>query len=51
MRHDKEVNEQLEKAGWLVIRFWANQVLKNPEYCAQLVLWHIRGIQKDREDR
>ena len=50
MKHDHEVNKQLEKAGWLVLRFWSKQVLKNPEYYAQLVLWHINGRKQDDKD-
>ena len=50
MKHDQEVNEQLEEDGWLVLRFWSKQVLKNPEYYAQLVLWHINGRKQDDKE-
>ena len=43
MRHDQKVNEQLKKDGWTVLRFWSKKVLKDPEYYAQIVMWHIRG--------
>lgn len=42
MRHDKEVNTQLEEMGWTVLRFWASPVLKYPEYYTQIILWHIK---------
>lgn len=29
----KEVNKQLRKQGWKVIRFWEHQIKKNPEKC------------------
>ena len=41
--HDKEVNEKLEKDGWTVLRFWSRELLKNPDYYCELVLWHCRS--------
>lgn len=32
MERDNEVNEKLRSDGWLVIRFWAKDVIKNPEW-------------------
>ena len=46
MQHDKKVNEQLKQMGWTVIRFWSKQVLKNPEYYHQLMLWYLKGDKK-----
>lgn len=46
MQHDKKVNEQLKQMGWTVIRFWSKQVLKNPEYYHQLILWYLKGDKK-----
>lgn len=28
MKHDKQVNTDLEKKGWTVLRFWQNLYLK-----------------------
>lgn len=32
MKHDKQVNTDLEKRGWTVLRFWSKPVPKNPDY-------------------
>ena len=45
MQHDKDVNTELKKMGWTVLRFWSKPVLKNPDYYTQLILWHIRSKQ------
>lgn len=42
MKHDQEVNAQLEAMGWTVLRFWSKQVLKNPEYYAELIMLYTR---------
>lgn len=39
---DREVNRALRQLGWLVLRFWDTQILKNPERCAQRVLNTVR---------
>lgn len=33
VERDKEVNDELIEAGWLVIRFWEKDILKNLENC------------------
>ena len=45
--HDKEVNAKLKAQGWTVLRFWSRQVLKNPEYYAEIVMWYIRGKKEE----
>lgn len=37
IQRDKEVKVLLRKQGWAVLRFWDNQVLDNPEGCAEMV--------------
>ena len=34
---DKEVTEKLESDGWIVIRFWGNDIKKNPKECADII--------------
>ena len=41
-KHDLQVNKELEKMGWKVLRFWSKKVLKNPEYYSELVIWHCK---------
>jgi DNA (cytosine-5)-methyltransferase 1 len=33
MKRDIEVNEQLQQNGWVVIRFWGEEIKKNTELC------------------
>lgn len=47
MERDKEVNEQLKKEGWTVLRFWGKDIQKNLESCVQTV---INTIEKRREN-
>lgn len=42
LAHDKDVNNQLKKKGWIVLRYWSKKVLKNPEYYCQLIIWHLK---------
>lgn len=44
MQRDKEVTEQLESDGWIVIRFWGEEIKKHPVDCAD-------KIQKCLEER
>lgn len=39
---DKEVNKQLRKEGWKVLRFWDFQIEKNIDTCIEKVLIAIR---------
>ena len=38
MKRDKEVNAKLEAEGWKVLRFWGNEIKKNVEACADLIV-------------
>lgn len=33
IKRDDEVNSELKRQGWVVIRLWESEILKNPEYC------------------
>lgn len=35
---DRAVNRRLKGAGWVVIRFWEKQILRDPNGCADKVL-------------
>ena len=37
MQRDVEVNEHLQSEGWLVLRFWGNDIKKNLTACADIV--------------
>jgi DNA mismatch endonuclease Vsr len=34
---DKEVNDQLKRTGWTVLRFWGNDIKKNLQACADKI--------------
>jgi len=37
IERDKEVNEELKRQGWRVIRFWGKEISQNPVRCADIV--------------
>jgi len=37
MQRDVEVNEYLQAEGWVVLRFWGNDIKKNLTVCADIV--------------
>lgn len=42
---DFEVNEQLQKEGWTVLRFWGKDILKNTENCVNLIRNEILKVR------
>ena len=38
MERDNETNEKLEKAGWIVLRFWEHEVEKSLQVCVDRVM-------------
>ena len=43
MQRDIEVTEKLTADGWTVIRFWGNDIKKNPEKCANIIESMVKG--------
>lgn len=43
MERDYEVTKELEKQGWIVLRFWGNEIKKNTVGCADIIEQTIRG--------
>ncbi len=37
IERDKEVNQKLTDEGWTVLRFWGKEILKNTEYCVEII--------------
>ena len=35
MEHDNDINKRLEFEGWTVLRFWGNDIKRNPEECVK----------------
>ncbi len=42
MERDKEVNEHLRSEGWMVLRFWGNEIKKNAQECADKIEMAIK---------
>lgn len=40
---DKEVTEKLESEGWIVLRFWGNEIKKDVMECANIIEKAIEG--------
>lgn len=38
MRRDKEVNRQLKKMGWTVMRFWEHELRRNPKKVLNVII-------------
>lgn len=45
MVRDRRDDELLEKSGWKVLHFWEKQVLKDLDYCVELVMYYIRNSE------
>ena len=43
IERDKIVTEELKKCGWIVLRFWGNEIKKNCKECADSIESVIRG--------
>lgn len=42
MERDKEVTAQLEADGWIVLRFWGNDIKKHLSECADIIEAEVR---------
>lgn len=41
VERDREVNDALTEAGWLVLRFWEKDILHNLENCLKVILKYV----------
>lgn len=37
IERDKKVNKQLKSEGWIVLRFWGEDIKKRPEWCVRKI--------------
>lgn len=44
IKRDKEVNAELERQGWTVLRFWGKQIVKNLDECVNCIEEVVRNI-------
>lgn len=43
MARDKEVTDKLQEEGWIVIRFWGNEIIRDCKKCADIVENTVRA--------
>jgi DNA mismatch endonuclease Vsr len=48
IERDKEVNFELEKSGWKVIRFWGKEIEKNLELCTETIVYQINEKKNNK---
>ena len=51
IQRDIEVNEQLEKEGWKVLRFWGKDIEKNLDFCIQEIEQEIKKRKNEKIQR
>ncbi len=44
IERDKEVNTELQKQGWKVLRFWGNEIKKNIDECVRTIEENLRDL-------
>ncbi len=49
IERDKEVNEQLSRDGWTVLRFWGEDITKNLRNCTDKILKTINENQRQNK--
>lgn len=37
IERDEEINKQLKSMGWIVIRFWGTDIIKNTDECVKVI--------------
>lgn len=46
IKRDNEVNAALEASGWIVLRFWGDEIKKNVKACADLIVDTLKERDK-----
>jgi DNA mismatch endonuclease Vsr len=46
IERDKEVNEQLRSNGWVIIRLWGKEIIKNTETCVDVIAQAVTERRK-----
>ena len=47
MKRDEEVNAKLKEEGWVVLRFWGKEILKETERCCDIIEKALEGNSDD----
>mgnify|MGYP006143577775 CR=1 FL=1 len=45
IERDKEVNEFLSKEGWIILRFWDKEIVKNLDLIKKIVAFRVIDIE------
>lgn len=51
IERDKEVNNELVKVGWTIMRFWAKEVKKNLLNCVMQIESEIKNLKMDLKEK
>lgn len=51
IRHDKEVNSKLSKEGWIVLRFWENDIRHYLKECADTIEIVVKYLHDEPDER
>lgn len=43
MQRDEEVNQRLKEQGWIVLRFWGREIMKETEKCCDIIERVLKG--------
>jgi len=46
IQRDKEVNQNLEQAGWKVLRFWDDEIMTNIDICLEKIVIELTKLDK-----
>lgn len=49
LKRDKKVNRALKKEGWIVLRFWKTDILKNSNKCVDRIEDYLTSSRKRAE--
>lgn len=47
MKRDVEVNTKLKEQGWVVLRFWGKEIMKETERCCDIIEKALEGYSDD----
>ncbi len=51
IERDREVNDKLTADGWIVLRFWGNEIKKNTDVCTEDIIRVLEGNYEIRIGR
>ena len=49
MERDREVNEELKRQGWTVLRYWENDIFRKADEIAEEIAETVRAAKSEKE--